>query len=150
MIIDYLLTPQGVRPIGHVLMVAIFLSSNFAMARESAERHIGRISPPAIISCDRNQLTSWTGEVTAYRRETHTTLLEISTDEDTIEQVRIEHAGSVDASAHYLLWGEPFTHTNWAAIEKAPGKLINNMRVTAWICLDGQTSPVVDWKPDED
>ena len=107
----------------------------------------GRLRPPATLACDRNHLTSYTGAVSGYRRDADQTWLEISTDEDTVEAVTVEHAGQPDASAHYLLRGEAFTANDWAAIEAAKGKLVENMRATAWVCDDGATAPVIDWQP---
>lgn len=136
-------------PVITVLLVGIFLSCT-TLAQDTGGRRGGRIAPPAVITCDRNQLTSWTGEVTGYRRDEKASWLEISTDENTVEETTIDHDGSTDTSAHYLLWGEPFTQADWTAIESAPGQLIEGMRATAWICLDGKTSPVIDWQPHRD
>ena len=107
----------------------------------------GRLRPPASLACDRNHLTSYTGAVSGYRREADRTWLEISTDEDTVEAVTVEHAGQPDASAHYLLYGQAFTGNDWTAIEATKGKLIDDMRATAWVCDDGVTAPVIDWQP---
>ena len=107
----------------------------------------GRLRPPATLACDRNHLTSYTGAVSGYRREADQTWLEISTDEDTVEAVTVEHAGQPDASAHYLLHGKAFTGNDWTAIEATKGKLVDDMRATAWVCDDGVTAPVIDWQP---
>lgn len=106
-----------------------------------------RLRPPATLACDRNHLTSYTGAVSGYRRDAEQTWLEISTDEDTVEAVTVAHAGQADASAHYLLRGETFTANDWPAIEAGKGKLIEDMRATAWVCDDGVTAPVIDWQP---
>lgn len=129
-----------------LLLGLVFLSCTTS-AQDAGGRHIGRLAPPPAITCDRNQLTSWTGEVTGYRRMEDKTWLEISTDEDTVEQTTIDHAGQPDASARYLLWGETFLESNWFDIEQSPGKLIDGIRATAWICLDGATAAIVDWQP---
>jgi hypothetical protein len=126
---------------------AVIIWSGTTLAQDPGGRRMGRIASPAVISCDRNQLTSWTGAVSGYRRQDKSTWLEISTDEQTVEQTTIEHDGAADASAHYLLRSEPFTQADWPAIETAPGKLIDGVRATAWICLDGRTPPVIDWQP---
>jgi hypothetical protein len=107
----------------------------------------GRLRPPATLACDRNHLTSYTGVVTGYRREARQTWLEISTDEDTVEAVTVDHAGQADASAQFLLRGEPFTAGDWARIEKTRGQLLGGVRATAWVCDDGATAPVIDWQP---
>jgi hypothetical protein len=119
-------------------------------AEPGAGRAGGRLRPPATLACDRNHLTSFTGEVSGYRREADQTWLEISTDEDTVEAITVAHAGQADASAHYLLQGNAFGAGDWARIEAAPGKLIADMRATAWVCDDGVTPPVIDWQPPGD
>jgi len=119
-------------------------------AEEPAMRDEGRIRPPASLTCDANHLTSWFGVVSGYRREDKQTWLQISTDYDTVEQLTIDHAGQPDASAHYLLWQEPFTAADWNKIEKSKGVLIEGMRAIAWICDDGKTAPVIDWQPAQD
>ncbi len=137
------------RAVFTVLLAGMFLSCT-TLARDNGGRRGGRLAPPSAISCDRNQLTSWTGEVSGYRREETFTWLQISTDEQTVEQTTVSHDDAADASARYLLWGEPFTQADWKAIETSPGKLINGMRATAWICSDGKTPPVIDWQPRRD
>ena len=113
-------------------------------------RSTGRLRPPAALTCDLNHVTSWSGLVTGYRREDESTWLQISTDDDTVEETTITHAGQLDASAHYLLWQEPFTAKDWPKIEKKKGVLIEGMRAIAWICDDGKTAPVIDWQPHQD
>ena len=130
-----------------IILLAGILLLGITEAQDGNGRRMGRLAPSVLISCDHNQLTSWTGTVSGYKKLAETSWLEISTDSDTIEQVSIEHAGSEDASAYYLLWGEPFKPTDWKAIETAPGVLISGMRATAWICTDGVTPPVIDWQP---
>jgi len=133
------------RPLITLLVAGVLLSCN-SLAQDTAGR--GRIAPPPAISCDRNQLTSWTGKVSGYRRGDKVIWIEISTDEQTVEQATIEHDGWADAASRYLLWGDPFTHADWTAIESSPGKLMDGMRATVWICSDGMTPPVIDWQPD--
>lgn len=129
-------------------LLTAFLLSGPVLAQENADGHGGRIAPPVGVSCDRDQLTSWTGEVTGYRRDETSIWIQISTDENTVEETAIEHRGFADASTHYLLWGEPFTNSDWLAIEAAPGELLDGMRATVWTCSDGRTPPVIDWRPD--
>lgn len=106
-----------------------------------------RLAPPSEAGCNRNQLTSWFGVVSGYRREAEQTWLEISTDYDTVEQVTIAPAGPTGFLTHYLLWGEPFTENDWAVIETSPGVLNPGMRAIVWVCDDGITAPLVDWQP---
>jgi hypothetical protein len=103
--------------------------------------------PPPTVSCDRNQLTSYSGVVTAYQRQPGATRLSIHTDWDTDESVVLYHAGSDDPSPLFLLSGRPFTASDWRRIESTPGILVSGMRATAWVCGDGKTPSLVDWRP---
>ena len=105
-----------------------------------------RLRPPPL-ACDRNELTSWRGVVSGYRRGDHESWLQISTDDDTVEEATLAHPDAPDASAFYRFNGQPFTAADRNAIESAPGTLRAGMRATAWICLDGVTPPVIDWQP---
>lgn len=107
-----------------------------------------RLATPPTVSCDRDQLTAWTGRVTGYQRDEQSIWIEISTDENTVEEATIKHKGFRDASSHFLLWDEPFDRTDWTAIEATPGNLIDGMRATVWVCSDGKTPAVIDWRPD--
>ena len=128
-----------------LLFTAAGLASNsqFAVARGA------RIMPPAAITCDRNQLTSWSGRISGYKRNGGASWIEIHTDADTVESIAIEHPGTSDPSAHFLLLGKPFVPETWTDIETSPSHLKENMRATIWICLDDATPPVVDWRPGE-
>lgn len=130
------------------VMLACCLASGLSACSTAAEsRGVGRIAPPAAITCDPNHLTAWFGVVSGYRRGRTQTWLRISTDYDTVEQTTLDHAGAADASVHYLLWGAPFTAKDWPAVEQAPGRLLRGMRAVVWVCDDGKTAPVVDWQP---
>lgn len=166
----FLVSPQPLRPgngkgrLGRLFMfacVAMMASACAAQApaqettsapevtveNASDTGRTGRLRPPTTLACDRNHLTSYTGAVSGYRRGADQTWLEISTDEDTVEAVTVEHAGQPDASAHYLLRGQAFTANDWTAIEATKGKLVDDMRATAWVCDDGVTAPIIDWQP---
>jgi hypothetical protein len=100
---------------------------------------------PSAVSCDANQLTSYFGKVTGYKRGKTSTWLRIATDYDTVEEVSVPNGGAKDASAHYLYAGRAFTAKDWARIESMPGVLRAGTRATAWVCSDGKTPPLVDW-----
>lgn len=130
-----------------LFLSGLILSCN-SPAGDSGGQHAGRLAPPPGISCDRNHLTSWTGKVSGYNRDEQSIWIEISTDAGTVEQTTIHHKGFTDASTHFLLWGMPFKHSDWTAIEATPGNLIDGMRATVWVCSDGKTPAVIDWRPD--
>jgi len=130
-----------------LLLSGLILSCNNP-SQDTGGQQSGRLAPPHGISCDRNHQTSWTGKVTGYQRTEQSIWIEISTDAGTVEQTTIEHKGFADASSHFLLWGMPFTHPDWTAVEATPGNLIDSMRATVWVCSDGKTPAVIDWRPD--
>ena len=105
----------------------------------------GRVMPPARVSCDRNQLTSYFGKVIGYRRLKAGVWLRIATDYDTVEEVTLRHPNEGDPADYFLYRGRPFTAPDWARIESKPGKLRAGMRATAWVCGDGHTVPLIDW-----
>lgn len=121
-----------------------------ASVQAGASAPSGRLRPSPALACDRNNLTSYSGVVSGYRRDKDSTWIQISTDEDTVEAVTVPHDGQSDASAHYWLWGVPFTAADTAQIEKSSGVLIDGMRAVAWVCDDGKTPPVIDWQPKRD
>jgi hypothetical protein len=106
--------------------------------------------PPSNLKCDRSELTSYDGRVTAYRRRKGSTFLRIRTNSDTTEEVTIRHPATDDPSAFYLLKGESFTKSDWRLIERRKGVLRPGMRANVWVCRDNPSvQPVVDWRPDD-
>jgi rhodanese-related sulfurtransferase len=105
----------------------------------------GRLAPPAAVSCNRNELTSYAGKVTRYRRRPGKTVLVIDTSAGTTESVTLVHKGSDDPSRFYLVEGTPFTSRDWNRIERKKGELLPEMSAVAWVCKCGPT--IVDWRP---
>jgi rhodanese-related sulfurtransferase len=105
----------------------------------------GRLAPPAAVSCDRNQLTSYTGKVKSYKRQRGKTVLVIDTTADTTERVTLVHKDTDDPSRFYLIDSTPFTSRDWSRIERKKGELHPNMSAIAWVCSNGTT--IVDWRP---
>jgi rhodanese-related sulfurtransferase len=105
----------------------------------------GRLAPPAAVSCDRNELTVYVGEVRSYKRQRGKTVLVMHTSSDTVERVTLLHSGSDDPSRFYLIDGTPFTSRDWNRIERRKGELHPEMSAAAWVCTNGVT--IVDWKP---
>jgi rhodanese-related sulfurtransferase len=105
----------------------------------------GRLAPPAAVSCDRNQLTSYAGKVKSYKRQRGKTVLVIDTSADTTERVTLLHKGTDDPSRFYLIAGTPFTSRDWSRIERSKGQLHPNMSAVAWVCSNGTS--IIDWRP---
>ena len=104
---------------------------------------VGRLAPPASVSCNRNDLTVYAGVVRHYRREKDKTSITIETEEETTERVTLHHTGSDDPSRFFLIQGTPFTPSDWNRIERKKGELRPDMRARAWVCADGMI--IVDW-----
>ncbi|BCS35905.1 hypothetical protein TBR22_A51400 [Luteitalea sp. TBR-22] len=102
----------------------------------------GRLAPPPFVTCDRNELTSYTGRVTSLRREKQSTRLVIETDEATTERVVIAHPDGDLLSAFHLR-GQPFTEADMARLMPG-GRLVKDARATVWVCTRGMR-PQVDW-----
>lgn len=111
-------------------------------AGPSAVPGAGRLRPPVTLACPRGELTSFAGRVAAYQRTSTQLSLRIDTDDNTLETVRLEHPTPDD----FLLNGAPFLPAAWQRVEREPGVLRDGIRVIAWVCLDGATTPVIDWR----
>lgn len=104
--------------------------------------------PPPQLKCDRNDLTSYDGQILAYRRRKGSTFMRIRTNFDTTEEITIRHPGTADPSKFYLLEGKSFTRSDWGRIETRAKVLRRGMRANIWVCRgDPSIQPVVDWKP---
>lgn len=76
--------------------------------------------PPEQVTCDRNQLTSYTGVISAIEVSDNGFRITIETDWDTVETVKVS-----------------------VAEDLKPGK-----RITAWVCGDCKTPPYIQHLPD--
>jgi len=132
-----------------VLFIAVITLSAAGDA-VSLQQERGRIMPLPQLKCDRSDLTSYDGQVLAYRRRKGTTFLRIRTNFDTTEEVTIRHPGTDDPSEFYLLNGNAFMRSDWRRIEKRPKSLKRGMRANVWVCRGNPSiQPVVDWQPDD-
>lgn len=98
-----------------------------------------RFLPPQNVGCPRDQLTSYTGKVTAYSRTASEIRLAIDTDDDTTEKFVMK------APFRMLFQREPFRDGDWAKIEEKQGRLKSGVRATMWVCEGG--SQLLDWQP---
>jgi hypothetical protein len=103
-----------------------------------------RQAPPPDISCERDQLTSYTGRIVAIERGDRQFSLVIDTDWDTRETVLLAHECE-GPERHFLLNREAFTDEDWALILDESGQPAPGLRATAWVCQDGRTPTVVEW-----
>jgi hypothetical protein len=122
-------------------IAAVAPSADAAQPRQQADA--ARQRPVEGFACTRNDLTSYTGVVIAYRRATGETMVRIRTDWDTNEQVTLRHPGTADPSPLFRIEGKPFTQADWSRIEQRQGVLLPGVRAAVWVCADGKT--IVDW-----
>jgi len=134
-----------------LLAASLLALAQPAGARQSVDSRPadrGRVAPPAILACDRNQLTSYNGQPAHYQRDESATFITVATDWGTHESIEITHPAPDSIQNYFLLNGEAFPASGWQKIEAEPGVLLPGLRVIAWVCADGTTQPVVDWRPD--
>ena len=102
---------------------------------------------PSYFTCEPNFVTSWTGLVSKYQRTHDSVSLEISTDADTVENIRIEYSNTNDLLSQFYINNQPFKTLNWSEIESSKGILFDKMRATVWLCELKNTKPLVNWQP---
>lgn len=139
------------KPSHHALTLGLLLTASMSACAHSPAPRTGdvgtRTRPPATLACERNHLTSFDGRVSDYRRTAERLTIVIDTDWDTRESIRLERPADGDFNTHFLIEGHAFTADDWARIESADGKLQTGMRAIAWVCGDGHTPAVIDWRP---
>ncbi len=105
-----------------------------------------RVMPPPGSACPPDHLTLYAGTVLSYQRRPGHTEVQIRTDWQTTESVRLKHPGSADPSRWFLIERQPFTTADWPRIEVKAGQLRPGVRVAAWVCDDGRNA-TLDWAP---
>ena len=133
----------GDRRLARVLLAGGLL---LAVGGAAAAQREGRIAPPARLECPRDNTTSFTGRVVAYRRAAGRVFLRVRTDEQTTEEFTLRAA---DLRRLFLLRGEAFRRGNWRRIETRPGRLRAGVRATVWACYVGDEpqAKLIDWSP---
>ena len=113
-----------------------------ALLAASAVAAQGRLRPPAFVTCDRNQLTSFTGRVISLSRDADATRMVMDTDESTRETLTIRHPKG-NPTAWFYRAGQPFVPQDWDVLLPG-GRLRPDARATAWVCAT-ETNPKIDW-----
>ena len=108
-----------------------------------------RLRPPADLPCPRDRLTSFAGEAIGYDRSPGSLKLRLRSDDGNATTIRLAVADDDAARASFRIDGRPFEAADWARIEVGPGALRPPMRAIAWVCEDGRTPAVIDWRPGE-
>jgi hypothetical protein len=127
------------------LFLLLIVWCSIITARDAVAQGDARVRPPAAVTCarDRYSLTSFTGVVAHFARESDRTTLQIRTDWDTTEDIVLTHKGT-DPGRWFLFRGNPFVEADWKRIADADGHILKGTRATAWVCSDG-SNPIVDW-----
>jgi len=97
----------------------------------------GRFAPPAAVTCDRDNLTSYSGSVTMFRRTRTGTSIRIATDADIVETV-------TSRAPKYLVNGEPMKAADWKRSGVGKGG-----RAIVWVCSGASVATTIDWRPGE-
>src|SRR4051812_4341380 len=90
------------------LSLLLVLAAGAARGAQARPQESSRQRPLESFACSRDNLTTYTGVVTDYRRANGETTLRIRTDWDTTEQVTLKHPGTDDPSAFFHIEGRPF------------------------------------------
>ena len=111
----------------------------------------GRLATPPSLRCPRDNTTSFTGRVLAYRRTPGRVFIRVRTDEETTEQFTLTHPRRGDAARLFLIGGQPFKQSDWKRVEARAGRLRPDMRATVWACYEGDEPKAerIDWRPSE-
>lgn len=118
-------------------------------SQAAAKQRDARMAVPPGLACARDRLTSYAGVVSAYERSEGGLRIEIRTDWDTVESVVVPGVDESVLRGQFRLHGAPFSGSDWPRIEFAPGVQRPGLRAIAWVCEDGRTLPVIDWRPNE-
>jgi hypothetical protein len=122
------------------LPLTVLLAALLPLAA-SAQTPGGRVMPPADTACPRDHLTLYAGTVLRYSRRAGQTEVQIRTDWQTTESVRLKHPGSDDPSRWFLIERQPFTAADWQRSETgavAPGHAGGGMGVRRWAQRDAR------------
>lgn len=121
-----------------LIALAFLLPSHLVVAQ--------RLMVPDYVTCDRNQLTSWTGPITDYTHKHGTTQFTVITDDGTIEALSLKFETVSELMKQYFLNGKSFVQSDWQRIESTHQQLLSGIRATVWLCLDESVPPVVNWQ----
>jgi hypothetical protein len=122
------------------LMMAAALGSG-----EPEQERQGRLRPPQTLTCDRNQLTSFSGDVRQWSRSDTEARITLDTDAETRESFTVRFDKGSAPEGRFLLGGNPFRVEDWVRVESSRGQVRSGMRATVWVC-EGSANPVIDWR----
>ncbi|MCA0900274.1 MULTISPECIES: hypothetical protein [Microbulbifer] len=112
----------------------------------SSEVAAQRLAVPEYVTCDRNQLTSWQGEITRVNRKGNSVDLAIETDYGTSESMTMAGASWEEVIAQFRLAGRPFTADDWSQLFDTEGNHRRGLRAIIWLCQADDQPPIVNWQ----
>jgi len=135
--------------LGQILCLALVAPGSQGQMLSRHQTPAGdRQRPPRAITCPRDRLTSYTGNVTAYSRGARRLHIRIRTDWDTDEEFTLRLTGRENPAGRFLMRSDTFRPGDWKAIESAKGRLRPGVRATVWECkAGGYPALTVDWEP---
>ncbi|MBY6190695.1 hypothetical protein KUV22_09740 [Microbulbifer agarilyticus] len=105
-----------------------------------------RLAVPEYVTCDRNQLTSWQGEITRVTRQGNGIDLAIATDYGTSESLTMTGASWEEVLAQFRLAGRPFRADDWDRLFDTEGNHQPGLRAIVWLCQAADQQPIVNWQ----
>ncbi len=124
---------------------AFSLEASSAMDDEKDMRR-SRLMVPDFVSCERNNLTSFSGKPTKYNRENGELEITIATDFDTVETITVGYPSSTALMESFFIKGKAVDLKSWQEFEESVGILSGKISVTAWVCNLEGIAPVFVWK----
>ncbi|WP_445355827.1 hypothetical protein ACJJI5_06335 [Microbulbifer sp. EKSA008] len=121
-----------------VLSLLIFASSDLLAQR---------LAVPEYVTCDRNQLTSWQGEITKLVRVKDGVKLWVATDHGTNEVLNLTMPNWKEVLGQFRIHGRNFHSSDWEKLIDTKGKLKVGMKAIVWLCNTEGISPVINWQP---
>ncbi|GAB2878931.1 hypothetical protein ACCI51_09305 [Microbulbifer echini] len=127
-----------------ILYSTLFYVLSFASATELTAQ---RLAVPDFVTCDRNKLTSWQGEVTKLRQSDNGIELGIATDYGTSESLKLTMPSWQDTLGQFRLQGQVFQAGDWEKIVDPRGSLKPRVRAVIWLCEIEGYPPIINWQP---
>ncbi|USD20633.1 hypothetical protein MJO52_16365 [Microbulbifer variabilis] len=102
---------------------------------------------PGYVACNRNQLTSWQGEVTKLVRTGNSVKVWISTDYDTKESLELTMPSWKALLGQFRLQGKEFLESDWGKVTDPQAGLRPGVRAVIWLCENKAYPTVINWQP---
>ncbi|MCO1336609.1 hypothetical protein MO867_19960 [Microbulbifer sp. OS29] len=109
-----------------------------------------RLAVPEYVSCDRNKLTSWQGEVTKLARVGDGIELWIATDYGTNETLKLSMSSWKKLLGQFRLRGKVFQSNDWIKLVDPKIGFRPKVYAVIWLCEVEGHPPVINWQPPYD